>query len=100
VFNGAQSAFPSGIFSNREIADAWIHKYSLTGTLTPYPLDVGMYDHALAAGSFSPKKPEHATGNLIGSFRAAGSTTFIMRTEPDAQGRASNLVRVMWRTHP
>jgi hypothetical protein len=76
VFNGAQSAFPSGIFSAREEADAWIHKHSLTGTLTQYPLDVGMYDHALAAGSFSPKKPEHTMSNFIARFSGGGLDHF------------------------
>jgi len=35
-----------------------------------------MYDHALAAGSFSPKKPEHRTSNFIGRFSGGGLNHF------------------------
>jgi hypothetical protein len=76
VFNGARSAFPSGIFSRKGAAEAWIAKYSLTGTLTCYPLDHGMYDYSIAAGSFSPKKPEHATPAFIEKFSGGGIDHF------------------------
>jgi hypothetical protein len=59
--------FPSGVFSSRDLAEDWIRRYSLTGTLTQYPIDAGMYDHAIAHGAFSSKKPEHATSEFIGS---------------------------------
>ena len=56
VFNGAQSTFPSVVFTSRKLADAWIRKHALTGTL-----DTGMCEHAIAIRSFTPKKPEHTT---------------------------------------
>ncbi|HEU0053036.1 MAG TPA: hypothetical protein VFQ39_07655, partial [Longimicrobium sp.] len=46
VFNGEAGSFPSGVFTSREAAEAWIAKYALTGVLTAYPLDVGVYDWA------------------------------------------------------
>ena len=52
VFNGAQSTFPSGVFTSRELAEEWIRTHALTGTLTNYPLDTGMYEHAIAVRSF------------------------------------------------
>ena len=72
VFNGVQSTFPSGVFTGRELAEAWIRKHALTGTLTQYPLDVRMYEHAIAAHSFAPKKPEHTTSQFIGKFSGGG----------------------------
>jgi hypothetical protein len=76
VFHGAQSAFPSGVFATCERAETWIQSYSLTGMLTQYPLNVGMYDHALAAKSFTPKKPEHTTSRFIGKFSGGGLEHF------------------------
>ena len=42
VFSGVQSPFPSGVFSSKESGEAWISKNGLTGTLTEYPVDIGM----------------------------------------------------------
>lgn len=76
VFNGVQANFPSGIFSARELAEAWILKYRLTGTLTEYPLDVGMYDYSISKGFFTPKKEEHQTSLFIGKFTDGGMQHF------------------------
>ncbi len=72
VFNGAQSLFPGGVFSGRELAEAWISRKGLTGTLTEYPVDNGMYDYATAMGHFKPSKPEHETSLFIGKFSGEG----------------------------
>src|SRR5215472_1784381 len=76
VFNGARSTFPSGVFSTREAAERWIAKHSLSGTLTHYPIDVGMYAYAIAKSFFSPKKPDHATAGFIGKFSGGGINHF------------------------
>jgi hypothetical protein len=76
VFNGIQSRFPSGIFSNKATAEGWINKHSLTGTLTEYPIDTGMYDYAILKGQFQPKKPEHGTPLFIGKFSGGGIDHF------------------------
>jgi hypothetical protein len=72
VFNGVQSSFPSGVFSSEELAEAWISKNGLTGTLTEYPVDVGMHDYATSRGHFEPSKPEHKTALFIGKFSGGG----------------------------
>lgn len=76
AFNGARSTFPSGIFLSREAAEEWIRQHALTGTLTQYPLNVGMYEFAISAGRFSPKKPEHTTSDFIGRFSGGGLDHF------------------------
>ena len=76
IFNGMQSSFPSGVFKTKETAEAWISKFSLTGTLTEYPVDVGMYDYAIAEGHFEPQKPEHSTALFIGKFTGGGIDHF------------------------
>ena len=74
VFNGVQSPFPSGVFTTREIAESWIRYRALTGTLTEYPLDAGMYEYAIAKGIFSPKK--EATALFIGKYTGGGIDHF------------------------
>lgn len=68
VFNGEKSTFPSGIFSSREKAEAWIAEHQLTGCLTMYPLDEGAYNWALRMGHFSPKRDDQKTPAFIGRF--------------------------------
>lgn len=59
-------------FSSRENAEAWILKHGLSGTLTHYPVDIGMYEYSIANGTFTPKKPEHTTSLFIGKFSGGG----------------------------
>jgi hypothetical protein len=49
------------VFSSKESAEAWISKNGLTGALTKYPVDIGMYDYATSMGHFEPSRPEHET---------------------------------------
>ena len=76
VFNGARSNFPSGVFRKREPAETWIEANGLTGTLTKYPLDVGVYDWAIEVGLFKPKKPHETTTEFIQCFTTASQEHF------------------------
>jgi hypothetical protein len=71
VFNGARSNFPSAIFTTRELAEEWIARHRVTGTLTRYPLDQGVYEWAVEHGYFKPKRLDQQTGEFIGRFSAA-----------------------------
>jgi hypothetical protein len=71
VFNGAKSDFPSAVFTQKALAEEWIRKHRLTGTLTRYPLDMGVYEWALERKYFTPKKDEQRTPTFIGRFSAA-----------------------------
>ena len=44
VFNAARSNFPGAVFTSKQRAEAWISKHGLTGTLTRYPLDLGVFE--------------------------------------------------------
>jgi hypothetical protein len=70
VFNGARSNFPSAVFTTRELAEAWISKNKVTGTLTRYPLDQGAFEWALERGYFVPKRDDQRTSEFIGRFSA------------------------------
>lgn len=71
VFNGARANFPSGVFTSKEVAERWILKNNLVGTLTRYPLDSSAYDYAIANGWFQPKEPRHSEPEFIQRFTSA-----------------------------
>ena len=71
IFNGAKGTFPSGVFGEQTRADAWIRLHKLTGTLTRYPVDIGVYDWAIAEGFFIPRRDAQRTSDFIGRFSTA-----------------------------
>jgi hypothetical protein len=71
VFNGATGSFPSGIFTDLGRAERWIREHGLTGMLTAYPMDTGVYEWAIAKGFFRPGKPHEASPEFIGRFTSA-----------------------------
>jgi hypothetical protein len=70
VFNGG-GGFPAAVFTTRELAEAWIAGHRLTGVLTKYPLDVGVYEWAISVGAFKPKRPDQSEPRFIGRFSSA-----------------------------
>lgn len=76
VFNGNGGSFPGGVFSKKEIADDWIRKHSLSGILTEYPVDEGIYDYSLANGSFKIKREDQAKPEFIQRFSSAALEHF------------------------
>jgi len=58
---------------SRQVAEGWIAKHAMTGTLTQYPVYTGMYEFAIEAGQFSPKKPQHKTAQFIAAFSGGGN---------------------------
>ena len=70
VFNGDREV-PSAVFSTREKAEAWIAERRLSGMLTRYPLDMPVYDWAIASGAFKPKQPYQSEPRFIAQFSSA-----------------------------
>ena len=71
VFNCATSGFPAGVFSQRVIAEKWIRERGLSGTLTEYPVDVGVYDWAVSNGHFEPKRDDQRSAKFVAQFSSA-----------------------------
>jgi len=71
VFNGSGGQFPSGVFTTVEIAEEWIAKHKLSGTLTWYPLDIGVYEWTIKKEYFSPRKDHQKTPTFIQRFSSA-----------------------------
>lgn len=76
VFNGPGSGFPSGVFSQRNLAETWIKAHGLSGTLTCYPVDTGVYDWALQNSFFKPKNEEQQAAKFIQKFSSASQEHF------------------------
>jgi hypothetical protein len=76
IFVGEGSKFPSGLFSNFDNAAAWIASHELTGILTKYSIDIGVYDWAIATGLFSPETPEQSLPKFVGRFTTAAMDHF------------------------
>lgn len=71
VFNGPNNHFPSAVFTSRSLAEAWIEKHKLHGTLTAYPLDVSVYDWATGLGYFRPKSEAQTRSGFIANFSSS-----------------------------
>ena len=65
------AAFPSGAFSTFDHADKWIKDNKLSGTLTQYPVDIGVHDWAVANGFFKPKRSDQNSPEFIQRFTTA-----------------------------
>jgi hypothetical protein len=68
VFHGVRGGFSSAVFSNKLKAEKWISKYSLSGTLTKMPVDIGVYDWAIENGKFNPKRDDQKSSAFIQQF--------------------------------
>ena len=71
VFNGVKGTFPSAVFTELTIAQEWISRNAVSGTLTEYPLNEGVFDWAVSSGVFSPKTPNQRTPEFIERFSSA-----------------------------
>ena len=75
IFTNGMTQFPGGVFTTRELAEDWISKHKLTGTLTAYPVDEGCFDWAMRHGvvGMKPEKLEVKKDDpqFIGGFSTA-----------------------------
>lgn len=61
----------SGVFTSLRRAETWIGHHQLSGTLSAYPLDEGVYDWSVRNGYFKPSKPHHGTPEQVARFDSA-----------------------------
>lgn len=71
VFNGAGSSIPNGVFTQRALAEKWIVENEVTGILTKYPLDMGVYDWAIMNKFFTPKREDQKNAHFKQTFTCA-----------------------------
>lgn len=55
VFNAPNKSFSGGVFADIDEAEKWIAKHKLTGVLTKYPLNKGVFDWAIENNSIDLK---------------------------------------------
>jgi len=75
-FHSAGAQFSGGVFSAIELAESWILENKLSGVLTAYPLDCGVYNWAIENQFFSPKHERHSSSSFIGGFTSARQEHF------------------------
>jgi hypothetical protein len=68
VFHGEGGRLASAVFTTVEKADAWVAEHKLSGLLTWYPLDTGIYQWVIAKGYWTPKRKEHYEPRIIQGF--------------------------------
>ncbi len=71
VFHGGGARLSSAVFTSIEKAETWISKNTYSGMLTEYPLDIGIYDWAVQAEFYSPKKGEEKPKSFAQNFSSA-----------------------------
>jgi hypothetical protein len=76
VFHSAGAQFSGGVFSTIELAESWILENKLSGLLTAYPIDFGVYNWAVENQFFSPKHERHRSSSFIGGFTSARQEHF------------------------
>lgn len=76
IFHGESARMASGVFSTKELADIWIEEHKLSGLLTEYPIDTGVYDWATLNKLFVVKKDSHRTAQFKQRFTSAKQTHY------------------------
>jgi hypothetical protein len=71
VFNGSGGQFPSAVFSTIELADTWVAKHRLSGVLTWYPLDIGVYEWVIGKEYWQPRSENQRSSEFIQRFSSA-----------------------------
>src|SRR5436190_4561121 len=71
VFLGEGAQHPSGVFTRLEIAEDWIQRHELSGLLTAYPINTGVWEWAVDHEYFVPKGPKHESSAFVGRFSSA-----------------------------
>jgi hypothetical protein len=71
VFNGSGGHFPSAAFTTVEKAEEWIAKHKLSGILTWYPLDIGVYEWTIEKKCFLPRADYQKGPEFIQRFSSA-----------------------------
>jgi hypothetical protein len=79
LFNGENYPLPSAAFSSRTNAETWIKSNLLTGSLTLYPVDTGIYDWAISRGTFKPESMEEKTPEFIQQFTLSGQERYLYK---------------------
>lgn len=76
IFHGEGGRFGSAVFTNIDAAEDWIGKHKLTGLLTLYPLNIGVYDWAIENEFFETKTEKQKSSQFIQGFTSAAQDHF------------------------
>jgi hypothetical protein len=68
VFSGDRGTFPGGVFNSFALAEEWILRHRLSGLLTEYPVNVGVFDWAVSTGRIRRPQGAGFTADTIAGF--------------------------------
>lgn len=69
IFNGSgYGSFPSGVFTEKSKAHTWIIQHKLSGTLTLFPMNDGLYDWTIKNKYFESKNTHETSPEFIQNF--------------------------------
>jgi hypothetical protein len=68
IFHGEGGRFSSGVFDSLKKAEEWIGRGNLSGILSQYPVNKGIYDWALENEYFEIKTEKQSTPKFIQTF--------------------------------
>lgn len=71
IFHGVGGKFASAVFGDENRARQWIESNNLQGVLTKYPINIGVYEWAVANKFFEPKNEGEKTPEFIQRFTSA-----------------------------
>jgi hypothetical protein len=77
VFIGGEIGKTSGVFTSKAIAEEWIAKHLLSGTLRAYPLNMGVYDWAVNEGIFKPRGEFECSPLFIAGYVTASQHYYV-----------------------
>lgn len=65
--------FSGGVFDSKDLAEKWIEKHKLSGVLTKYPVNTGVFDWMLEEGEIGTRLEERVRKDPkgIGGFTSA-----------------------------
>ncbi|QDT87158.1 hypothetical protein [Gimesia chilikensis] len=73
---GLQRSFAVVYLPQKKKAEDFIAQHQLSGILTRYPLDTGVYDWAIAEGIFKPSRDYQLSPRFISRFTSASHEHF------------------------
>ncbi|MGA7732680.1 MAG: hypothetical protein WCD37_15590 [Chloroflexia bacterium] len=81
IFKGPKRfpGFPSAVFSDLALGAKWARANRASGVLTCYPLNIGVYEWAIANRLFKPKGEEQKQAEFIENFSSAGQEHYHFR---------------------
>jgi len=79
IFSGEGARFASAVFISQKLVENWIKKFSLSGVLTAYPVNIDVYEWAVKKVFLQQKKMNRIKPRLFKNLAPQVKNIIIMR---------------------